>query len=723
MNAERALREASGGERLRRAVESSWDMITLLDGEGRLEYASEAVERVLGWPPIEFISRSSFEYVHPEDIERTHRLHQEVLASPGRAQAAELRVRHRDGGWRWLELVARNLLDHPGVRAIVVNSRDITPLVSQRQALEAAHREALVFRQMVERASQAIGMANLEGRVLYANPAMLRLLALPSLEAARVHGYEDFYREEDLPYLRETVIRSVYERGHWTGEMPLKPLAGEPVSTIHSVYLLRDDAGAPHALANVVVDITEQKRVERSLRASEAKYRQAEAALERRVLALTRPLDASEGIAFEDLFDVADIQRLQDLLADAFGIASVILASDGSAITEPSNVPAFCRMVHATPGGRTACRRAGAELGSQDPAADLRMAPCRTAGLWHAGARIAVGGRHLATWLIGQVRVESVDETVALEQAARLGLDGAAWREAWEQVPAMPRAQFEKVARVLAAVARKLSDSAYQNVQQARFIAERDAAEARRKELEAALQQRQHELERFARLDLLNNIASGLAHELNQPIAAAQYLLSGARRMAAGAALLQTDMAQILGDAYAQVERVGHIVEQISALSRQHRAQPAPLALPALLRECLALMDFQFRCSRVALTLEVQVGLPEVNADRTRIQQSVLILLQNAVESIRARQGGGGHVTLGAARAAQAIEVRVCDDGAGFSDAALQRLFHPFYTTKEGGMGLGLSICRAIIDEYGGEMFAGNNPGQGATVGFRLPLH
>ncbi len=150
---------------------------------------------------------------------------------------------------------------------------DVTERERQREAMEQANREADMFRRMVDFASQAIGTADLEARVLYQNPALLQLLGNPSLEAARQHTYEAFYDEKNLDYLRREVIPTVLTEGHWIGEIEVKPLDRAPVPTIHSVYLVRDDEGRPIAFSNVVTDISAQKAIEVALRTSETKYR------------------------------------------------------------------------------------------------------------------------------------------------------------------------------------------------------------------------------------------------------------------------------------------------------------------------------------------------------------------------------------------------------------------------------------------------------------------
>ncbi len=218
----------------------------------------------------------------------------------------------------------------------------------------------------------------------------------------------------------------------------------------------RDVEGAPLRFVGLHADITERKRM-------------AEA-LENRILALTQPLGDVSDIAFEDLFNLTDIQQLQDLYAKAFGVAAIITHPDGTRITQPSNFTDLCeKIIRNTKKGCEKCKYSDSMIGRHNPDGPNIMA-CLSAGLWNAGTAISVGGRHIANWLIGQVRNDALDEEKIMAYAHEIGVDENDFREAYLQVPIMPEAQFENAANVLFAVTRQLSFMAYQNVQQARFI-------------------------------------------------------------------------------------------------------------------------------------------------------------------------------------------------------------------------------------------------------------
>lgn len=190
-----------------------------------------------------------------------------------------------------------------------------------------------------------------------------------------------------------------------------------------------------------------------------------------------------ENIAFEDLFNLPDLQRLQDNLAYSWGVAILLTHPDGRAITQPSNFTSFCEFVRGNEKGLKNCQKSDAELGRYNPYGPT-IHKCLSAGLWGAGASITAGGRQIANWLIGQVRNEAQSEEEILEYARELGIDETAFREAFLQVPVMPQEKFEQIACTLFALSNQLSAFAYQNIQQARFIAERKRAEEALRESE-----------------------------------------------------------------------------------------------------------------------------------------------------------------------------------------------------------------------------------------------
>lgn len=184
----------------------------------------------------------------------------------------------------------------------------------------------------------------------------------------------------------------------------------------------------------------------------------------------TQPLESEENIRFEDLFTVADLQKLQDEFAEATGIASIITSTDGVPVTKPSNFCRLCKdIIRKTDQGLKNCYKSDAILGKVNVEGPT-IQPCMSGGLWDAGVAIVVGGNHIANWLIGQVRDETQNEDQIRRYANKIGADENETVQAFNEVPAMSRERFEKISNVLHLLANQLSSTAYQNIQQARFI-------------------------------------------------------------------------------------------------------------------------------------------------------------------------------------------------------------------------------------------------------------
>ena len=182
-------------------------------------------------------------------------------------------------------------------------------------------------------------------------------------------------------------------------------------------------------------------------------------------------------IKFTDLFNLDEIQSIQDLFADATGIASIITRPDGTPITRPSN---FCRLcndiIRGTEKGRLNCLNSDALIGHPNENGPL-IQPCLSCGLWDAGASITLGGKHVANWLIGQVRNKDLDEQKIIHYADEIGVDRSVFMEAFSEVPIMSREQFTKIAKMLFAFTKELSERAFQHKKLEQYVVFQQQAE------------------------------------------------------------------------------------------------------------------------------------------------------------------------------------------------------------------------------------------------------
>ena len=236
-------------------------------------------------------------------------------------------------------------------------------------------------------------------------------------------------------------------------------------------YLVGDSI---HAVAR---DITNRKQKE----IEEAKHRQF---LEYKLAVLTQPTEDISNLKLTDIFELEEIQKIQDVFATATGVASLITDVNGIPITKPSN---FCRLcseiIRKTEQGRANCFQSDSIIGKGNPSGPI-LQTCLSGGLWDGGTSISVGEHHIANWLIGQVLDRDFDEERMIEYAHSIGADEDDFRKALGEVSRMPIEQFKKVSEALFVIANQLSKLAVRNVQQARFIAERRRAEQALKESE-----------------------------------------------------------------------------------------------------------------------------------------------------------------------------------------------------------------------------------------------
>ena len=251
---------------------------------------------------------------------------------------------------------------------------------------------------------------------------------------------------------------------------------------------------------------------------------------------------------------------------------------------------------------------------------------------------------------------------------------------------------------------------------------------AERRRAEESARERRKEMDHVARLSILGEMASNLAHELNQPLGAiANYARGCTRRLETGTAE-PAQLAEVTRAIAEQADRAGQIIARIRNFVRKRASQLEPTSVNEAVHAALALCEGQARSGGIVIARDLADSLPPVLADRVQIEQVVLNLVKNALDAMQDGPAGtaGGSartVTVRTGRDEEGrVEVAVADQGQGISAEARERLFDPFFTTKPGGMGLGLSICRTIVEAHGGHLWATDNPGGGAVMRFVLPV-
>jgi two-component system cell cycle sensor histidine kinase/response regulator CckA len=238
---------------------------------------------------------------------------------------------------------------------------------------------------------------------------------------------------------------------------------------------------------------------------------------------------------------------------------------------------------------------------------------------------------------------------------------------------------------------------------------------------EQKMRQQHDELAHMARVHVVSQLASSLAHELNQPLGAIL------RNSEAAELLLQDpspdldELRAILADIRKDDHRAGEVIDRMRDLIRRRPVEHLPLDLNVLVGEVVTLVRPDAEMRRVRLTIETAPVLPPVHGSRVQLQQVLLNLLLNAMDALSDTPSARRRVAVRVRRADAVVEVAVSDNGPGIPADRLSRLFEPFFTTKSNGLGMGLPISLGIIEAHGGRLWAENNADGGATFTFTLP--
>jgi PAS domain S-box-containing protein len=245
-------------------------------------------------------------------------------------------------------------------------------------------------------------------------------------------------------------------------------------------------------------------------------------------------------------------------------------------------------------------------------------------------------------------------------------------------------------------------------------------AEVQGREAERALRQAQTELAHVTRVTTVGELTASIVHEVNQPLAAiatnGEAALRFLQRTEPDLQEVHEALVGMIGDS----RRASDVIQRVRALCRKSDLQLVPLNVGELIDDSLLLMQREIRDHRVSLRQDLTSALPPVLGDRVQLQQVIINLVLNAMEAMASVTDRPRDLTIRAGPDGDQVLVAIQDSGTGIDPDRIDRLFGSFYTTKPGGLGMGLSICRSIIEAHGGKLWASPNVGSGATFQFTL---
>ncbi|WP_410500088.1 ATP-binding protein [Chitinibacter sp. S2-10] len=234
--------------------------------------------------------------------------------------------------------------------------------------------------------------------------------------------------------------------------------------------------------------------------------------------------------------------------------------------------------------------------------------------------------------------------------------------------------------------------------------------------------QQKEQLQQTARLISMGEMASSLAHELNQPLAAIASYATGCRNVLAQADPNIAQLDQAIEKMAAQAKRAGQIIRGIREFVQRRAPHRSRCEINELLETVLTLLNAEIKKSQVKLTIKQDAELPPIYADAVMLEQVIFNLIRNAIEAMHDTPVKQRSLTIKVQRQDEMLAVSIADRGCGISAEQMEQLFKPFFSTKGSGMGMGLNICRSIIEHHHGRLWVEPNPAGGTCFHFTLPL-
>ncbi len=692
---------AESEQRFKTLAEATFEGVAVIHQDNFVD-VGEQLAAMLGYERDDLIGMSTWETVAPE----SRAMVAEAIHTQQR-EAYEHFALRKDGTVFPVE--ARGRPAAVGGRQVRISVlRDIT---GRREAEEALRKSEERLRLALEGTTDGIWDWDLKTGAVNFSPRYYTMLGYePDEFPPAYESWRRMVHPDDVQAAEEAVEQALVQHIPFAVEFRMKAKNGGWIWILGRGKVVASDAeeNALHVVGSHT-DITDRKH--------------AEEALEKRIVALTQPVDVPQGIDFEDLLDLEELQHLQDLYAEAFGVAALITLPDGTPVTKPSNFSDLCRdLIRTSERGDRNCRYSDSMIGKYNPNGP-NIQTCLSAGLCNAGASITVGGRHVANWLIGQVRNETqVDEKI-LEYSREIGADETEFREAYHRVPVMPQEQFERAAHVIFAVSNQISSAAYQNVLQARSIADLKRAEEEIRQLNESLEQRVQartvQLEETTKE--LEAFAYSVSHDLRAPLRA----VNGYARILEEEyqSVLDDEGRRILSVVRNEATRMGRLIDELLRFSRLGRGSLTRVDtnMTSLAEDVLQEFHARSPNSRIAFRL---ANLPQAKGDPALLRQLWVNLIGNAIKFSSGQERP--EIEVGGSIRETEARYFVKDNGVGFDMKYADRLFRVFERLHDReefeGTGVGLAFAHRIVKRHGGRIWAEAEVDRGATLFFTLPV-
>lgn len=461
---------------LRTLINSMPDIVCFKDGDGKWVEANDFDLNLFGLNGIDYKGKKDSELAKYSEFYKDAFLicedSDEITWKSKKITRCEEIIPKPNGESYTFDVIKIPLFENNERKGLIVVGRDIT---EQKKAVSEMFEAEKQFKQLFESMVEGVAFHEIiydknnnavNYKITNVNSSYEKILNIKKQDILNKTATE-VYKLDSAPYLKE------YNNVSENGENFQFETYFEGMDKYFHISVISFKKGT---FVTIFFDVTEQRKAEQRII-------ELNKSLESKIIALTQPLDDLSDLRFEDIFNVSEIQKIQDAFSDATGVASLITKPNGIPLTKPSNFCGLCNLIRKTEKGLKNCLHSDAVIGNKTEE-NYIMQPCYSGGLWDGGTSIKVGNKHIANWLVGQVIDENIDETKILNYADEIEADKTEFKKELFKVTKMSKDKFEKICIALNLIANQLSYLAIQNIQQARFIMDRKKAEENLKENE-----------------------------------------------------------------------------------------------------------------------------------------------------------------------------------------------------------------------------------------------
>jgi PAS domain S-box-containing protein len=723
---------------------------------------SEEIYRIYEFEPAPDVSMEMLlSRVHPDDHDRIRRYIAEI-SDDNREYNFEHRLLMPGGSVKTIRIVAHAVRDESCAINLIGTAMDIT---ASKQADERLRKLA----SLIENSNDFIGYSSIEGPVSYLNTAGRRLVGLEVDDDISMFHMSDFHPAEDHQTFLDEIIPILLRDGHWEGERTLWHFKTHAeISVFQTIFSISGDGDNRRTtIATICRDITERKRDMALQRQAEEALRESEARLANAERELRVTLDTIPTLAWRTRAD-GFAEYLNKRWLDYTGISlKDALGWEWQAVIHPDDrsglVDAWLKMLTSeTPDDVEARMRRfdGSYRWFLFRTEALRDESGAVIG-WY-GTNFDIEDRKQAERALQRSEAYSA-EAQKLSQTGSIAWDPASdehfWSDETYQIMGFDRSIKPSMDMIIQRVhpddrdhlrqevARTVHGAQEYDYEQRLLLpdgqikhlhvrAHRVKYESGKEEVvgaliditaarksQEALHAAQIGLAHASRVATFGEISASIAHEVNQPLAAivanGQACLRFLRRETPDLDDVRGAVEWIVKDG----NRAGEVIRRVRGLLKKSTIDKTQLDISGLINEVAALLRRELAGQLVALRLELAPAVPPIFADRVQLQQVIINLIMNGVEALQAITDRPRALIIRMyENNAGQVAVAVKDNGGGIPAESADRVFDAFFSTKPGGLGIGLSICRSIIEEHGGRIWALNNREEpGSTFEFALP--